>query len=124
MYITKTIIMRSKKYYIIYRNRPSLMDEFLCRHDFSDDLRVKIYKRSDSNKPLLLLEKTENKNNTESYTNLWTVDEGCEINWIEHTKNRFMFDYTGIVLVIHCKGKHYSWDEYNTRLNKSEKDKM
>jgi len=51
--------------------------------------------------------------NTETYTNLWTVSEGCKILWQKYVKNRLMYDYTGIVHpIIHLKGKTYFCDDY------------
>ena len=100
-----------KKYYIMHRNSNSMVNEFLC--EFSKEQRDKIEKRINIKLPLLLVEKTCNKDNTETYTNMWTIAEGCEINWTKYTKGRIMYDYTGIIYpLIHENGSILTWTQY------------
>ncbi len=107
--------MKSDKYYIMKRNSPAIMNDYLA--DIVGD-KAKILKRLDSTKPLLLLEKTANKENTEHFTNMWTLGEGCESIWTEHTKGKMMYDYTGIVYpLIHVNGTVYTWEQYNALKN-------
>ena len=109
--------MKSKKYYIIKRNSQELSESYL--QEFSGELRIKLEKRIKHDLPLLLIEKTCNADYSETYTNLWTVHEGCEINWTKYTKGRLMYDYTGIINpIIHLKDKHYTWESYNESLKK------
>jgi hypothetical protein len=100
---------KSNKYYIIRRNSQELINDFLCEFAKVDRDRFKL----DSRLPLLLIEKTCHKDNTETYTNLWTVFEGCDSNWTKYTKGRVMYDYTGIAKpIIHVKDKKYTWEQY------------
>jgi len=103
--------MKTKKYFMIKRNSPKLLGSYL--QEFSGNELDKIKKQVNVNDSLLLIEKTMNEDNTESYTNLWTVSEGCEILWQKYVKNRLLYDYTGIVYpIIHLKGKTYFFDYY------------
>lgn len=104
---------RQTKYYILKRLTKDLVDSLIS--EISDNIdKRKIIKAIDITLPLLLIEKTINiDNNIETYTNLWTIDEGCTINWTKHIKNKLMYDYTGVYYpLIHIKGNVYTWDEY------------
>lgn len=102
----------TEKYYIIKRNFNDLSKSYL--QEFSGELRLKLEKKINHNLPLVLIEKTCNKDKSESFTNLWTIHEGCEINWTKYTKGRLMYDYTGIVYpIIHIKDKKYTWEQYS-----------
>lgn len=98
---------KSNKYYILHRNdahkKYNTVDAYVCEFD---SLKHKaMIKRIDRTKPLVLVEKTCNADNTETYTNMWTISEGCESNWTQFTKGRIMYDYTGIVKpLIHENG--------------------
>ena len=99
----------AKRYYIIRRNSKELIEAFLCEFSKTDRDKFKL----NPSLPLLLIEKTCNKDNSETYTNLWTIHEGCDSLWTKHTKGRQMYDYTGIVKpIIHIKDKKYTWEQY------------
>ena len=107
---TKTFKAMAKKYYKIIRNSKESIDSYLCEFAKVDRDKFKL----DSRLPLLLIEKTCHKDNTETYTNLWTVHEGCASNWTKYTKGRQMYDYTGIVQpLIHIKDMVYTWEQYS-----------
>ena len=102
-----------KKYYILKRVSKDIINDYLC--EFSKTDREKIEKRIDANLPLLLVEKTI-KNLTESYTNMWTIGEGCESLWTVHTKENLMYDYTGVVYpLIHENGTVLTWTQYTNK---------
>ena len=103
--------MRTKKYYLLKRNNPQILEAYLC--EFEHSLRSKIEKRVKSTDALLLIEKTQNKDNSESYTNIWTIGEGCFILFEKYTKKRLTFDYTGLITVMHLKGNTLTWEQYD-----------
>lgn len=99
------------KYYILKRNSKRLMNDYLA--DLPLIKRMQVEKRLNENESLLLIEKTQTKDNTEHYTNLWTVSEGCSILWEQYTKKRLMYDYTGIVHpLIHLNGQVQTFEQY------------
>ncbi len=100
------------KYYILKRANPKLIDDYI--YDFTGKQFEKINSRIDRSLPLILIEKSQNKDNTESYTNLWTLPEGSPILWEKHTKGRRMWDYTGAhnEPLIHLKGEIFTWKQY------------
>jgi hypothetical protein len=103
---------KSNKYYILRRVDKNTIDAF--RVELSDEKRKEIDKRIDPTKPLILVEKTCNKDNTESYTDMWLIDEGVESLWTKYTKGRQMYDYTGIVQpLIHEKGIVLTFKQYS-----------
>jgi hypothetical protein len=60
--------MKTKKYFMIKRNDSKLLESYL--QEFSNKQLDKIKKQVNVNDSLLLIEKTMNEDNTESYTNL------------------------------------------------------
>lgn len=89
------------KYYILKRLNSKLLNDYLC--EFDKAKRETIEKRTSTKHDLLLVEKTS-KNNAETYTNLWTINEGCDSHLKYIGKNR-MYDYTGIVFpLVHENG--------------------
>lgn len=105
--------MKTNKYYIIKRNDSKLLQSYLWEFDL---LQInKIEKQINVNDPLLLIEKTY-KDHSESFTNLWTIQEGSEKLWEKYVNGKVMYDYTGIVHpIIHYKGKQYFFDEYTSK---------
>lgn len=104
----------SKKYYILKKNNPQMMDDY-----FRDIIKNKeqVRKQIKETDQLLLIEKTQMSDN-EYYTNMWTMNEGTSILWEKHTKGRMMYDYTGVVHpLIHRKGKVVTWEQYLSEKN-------
>lgn len=105
------------KHYILKRNNPRLMNDYLC--DLSPHKMAVAEKRVRVHHKLLLIERTVHKDNTESTTNIWTVDEGCAINWEQYTKKRQMWDYTGVVHpLIHENGIVQTYEQHMAELTK------
>jgi len=103
-----------KKVYILKRASGKLIDDY--RREFSDELRKKIDKRIDPTKPLILIEKTANKDNTESYTNMWLIDEGVESLWTIHTKGNIIYDYTAVsTTLVHVNGEILTFKQYSNK---------
>lgn len=99
------------KYYILKRNSKRLMEDYLA--DLDTNKRQSVAKRLKETDGLLLIEKTQNKDHTEHYTNIWTTNEGCPILWEQHTKGQLMYDYTGIVYpLIHLNGEVQTFEQY------------
>jgi len=102
------------KYYIMKRNSSELLNDYLM--DIQKEKWGKVSKQINPSHQLLLIEKTQVKDEigtSEHYTNLWTMNEGCEIQWEQHTKGRLMYDYTGIVHpLIHKDGKVMTMEQY------------
>lgn len=110
-----------KKHYILRRTTSSLTAGYL--HEFSGKVREKIEKQIESTKPLLLIEKTTNKDNIEEYTNMWSVEEGGEILWKKFTKGRLMYDYTGVVSpLIHLKNRVLTFEQYTNEIADTQLD--
>jgi len=97
-----------KKYYILKR-----YNSRLARDIISEFVRQDLIERQiDAQKPLLLIEKIVIGEN-EFYRNIWSVEDGCEINWQKYVKGRLMYDYTGVVNpLIHLSGKVMTWNDY------------
>lgn len=100
-----------KKYYIIKRNSDKLIESYLF--ELSNEQRQKIEKRINKTKPLLLIEKQCNKDNSEIYTNLWTIDEGIESLYTMYTKGKLLYDYTGIITLVHIKENIFTFKQYS-----------
>jgi len=112
-----------KKYYILKRNNQRLYNDYLS--EFAKDKREKILKRCNIEYGLLLIEKTCNKDHSETYTDLWTIQEGCPILWEKYTKKRLMYDYTGVVHpLIHKNGKVLTWEQYSEKLRDMPENKI
>lgn len=103
--------MAKNKYYILRWLSPSLLKDYLSR--FDKDKRLKIEKKLNTKLPLLLIEKTGNKDFTETYTNLFTIMDGDEDSIHHHTKGANVWDYTGAVHpLIHVDGQILTFKKY------------
>jgi len=92
-----------KKYYILKRNNSQLMQDYL--QDLSEINYKRCVKECNVNHGLLIIEKTCNKNHSETITNVWTAPEGVPNLWQKYTNGRLTYDYTGIVFpLIHLNG--------------------
>jgi hypothetical protein len=97
------------KYYILKRYNRRLAEDVIREFPNMDQL----YKQIDSTKPLLLIEKII-IGEKEFYRNIWSVEDGCEINWQKYVKGRLMYDYTGVVNpLIHLNGEIMTWKTYS-----------
>lgn len=106
-----------KKYYKLYRKETDLTIFNSYFLEISVEIMVKIKKRikKDFNidkNVLFLVEVTKNKDFTESITNIWLLPIGTPSIWLKYAKNNLIFDYTGLVLVIHKGTKVCIWDDY------------
>ena len=101
----------TKKYYILKRNFNNLAKNYFA--ELSQETTNKIQKRLDFTKPILLIEKTINPGNTESYTNMWILDEsGILVN--EIVKDATLYDYTSVLgTLVQYKGVLYTWGAYS-----------
>ena len=103
--------MAKNKYYILKWLSPNLLNDYLC--EFEKDKRIKLEKKLDTKLPLLLIEKTMQKDFTETYTNLFTIMEGDEVYIQRHTKGAKVWDYTGAVHpLIHVDGQILTFKKY------------
>ena len=102
--------MKTTKYYILKRNFNNLAKNYFA--ELPEKTANKIQKRLDFTKPILLIEKSTNPDNTESYTNMWTLDEsGILVN--EIVKDATLYDYTSVLgTLVQYKGVLYTWDAY------------
>lgn len=106
-----------KKYFKLYRKETDLTTFNSYFLEISEEIMVKIKKRikKDFNidkNVLYLVEVTMNKDFTESITNIWFLPIGTPTIWLKYAKNNLIYDYTGVVLVIHKGTKVSTWDDY------------
>lgn len=103
--------MKTTKYYILKRNSDNLALDYV--RELSEKITNKIQKRLDFTKPILLIEKSTNPDNTESYTNMWTLEEsGILVN--EIVKDATLYDYTSVLgTLIQYKGVLYTFGAYS-----------
>lgn len=103
-----------KKYYILKRANKRLVQDYLM--EFGGIERDKIEKRLLKNDGSLLLIEKKIKGDSEIYSNLWLINEGCDSH-LEYIKENIMYDYSGIVHPIIHKGKKVMlFDEYQNSL--------
>ena len=102
--------MKTTKYYIAKRNSDNLALDYV--RELPEKTANKIQKRLDFTKPILLIEKTISPDNTESYTNMWTLEEsGILVN--EIVKDATLYDYTSVLgTLIQYKGVLYTLGAY------------
>jgi hypothetical protein len=103
----------SKKYYILRRLSQETFNAFF--YELSSEIAEKIKNRIDMKMQFLLVEKTCNADNTETYTNLWTIPENTEVLY-KITKKRQIWDYTGLIKpLIHQNGTVLTFEQYNNK---------
>lgn len=111
--------MKKEKYYIMNRNSPDLLSDYLMEVTASV-LKV-VHNKVHPGHQLLLIEKTifqTQEGSREEVTNLWTMNEGVSILWQKHVKGRLMYDYTGIVYpLIHLNDEVMTFKQYNQQQN-------
>jgi hypothetical protein len=103
-----------KKYYKLINNTPEDKSNYLRK--FSEDKHIKLEKKLIGTQ-YLLIEKTQNKDNTETYTNLYPINNEFEL--IDIIKNGICYDYTGITMVIWQNSDTLSWKTYKNNLKNS-----
>ena len=104
-----------KKYYILKRNSEKLRRDYLV--EFEIEKRQRIESKLSDKSDYLLIEKTifkgKDGGSYESYTNLWTVEDGIEGLVYSKTKNHLIYDYTGFVHpIIHMDKKPMTFEQY------------
>lgn len=106
-----------RKYYVLYRAQSDTFKGMFNR--LSDEVGKKILRRLNPKATLILMERTQvtdmQGGETEPYTGMWTFFETPLDNIYKVTKGRQMYDYTGLVTLIHEKGKVFTFDQYNER---------
>ena len=106
-----------EKYYILRRNNATILNDFIC--ELPIKLREACIKRTDFRHGLILIEKSCHDDNTESYSNVWTMHTGLVSLWQIYTKGRETYDYTGIVQpLIHLNGVVRFFDDHINRETK------
>lgn len=105
------LALKKKKYYIIKPLNNIVLNNYLM--EFSEVDQTKIYKHINLKDEYLLIEKTKQIECNELYTNLHTFTSGCSINWLKYAKNCIIYDYSGIISLIHINEMVLTFDEYN-----------
>lgn len=103
------------KYFILRPNNGQTQTAFLLEFDAAK--RRTIEKRINFGKekqpPYLLIEKTCNADNTESYTDISPVWNDVEL--AKKIGKRTCYDYSGLTLTVWYRGEPKSWNDYNNR---------
>lgn len=100
------------KYYKLIQNIGESQVNYLL--EFGGEKRAKIEKRinfgRDNQPDYLLIEKTQNADSSESYTDIFPINSEREL--LKKIGNRVCWDYSGLHEIVWKKGKPYTWNYY------------